>query len=182
MVSLAPAPTENIYLLNNWLFCFTFCLSQKFSSGKNLNNFIRWQKIQSIQTCNLDLLWLPHNLTRVNVILGLAHSSPISMNQFCDGECKVIFDEEKCKVYYGTQIILKGKMRAIIWITHFWWLQWSHQSIQQHKTQTKLSISATNTNTHIKPCMLNHIQTKINSIPPSMCLQLNDVYMDSCNW
>ena len=56
--------------------------------------------INSTHTCNLDIPWLPSKMTEAHIVPGLTHSSLISTRKFCDAGCKVVFDEDECRVYY----------------------------------------------------------------------------------
>ena len=59
-------------------------------------------------TCNLDIPWLPKEMTEVHIVPGLQHSSLISTKKFCEAGCKVIFDEQECRVYYTGELLLSG--------------------------------------------------------------------------
>ena len=64
--------------------------------------------IRSTHTCNLDIPWLPHQVTEAHIVPGLAHSSLISTRKFCAAGCKVAFDEDECRVYYRGRLALVG--------------------------------------------------------------------------
>jgi hypothetical protein len=64
--------------------------------------------IESTHTCNLDIPWLPTNVTEAHIVPGLQHSSLISTRKFCDAGCKVIFETEECKVFYKNELVLSG--------------------------------------------------------------------------
>ena len=64
--------------------------------------------IWSTHTCNLDNPWLPHEMTEAHIVSGLAHSSLISTKKFCEEGCKVVFDEEECRVCYKDELVLSG--------------------------------------------------------------------------
>ena len=64
--------------------------------------------IWSTHTCNLDIPWLPHEMTEAHIVPGLAHSSLISTKKFCEAGCKVVFDETECRVYYKGELVLSG--------------------------------------------------------------------------
>jgi hypothetical protein len=65
--------------------------------------------IESTHTCNLDIPWLPAHMTEAHIVPGLSHSSLISTRKFCDAGCKVTFDADECRVYYGQKLVLSGK-------------------------------------------------------------------------
>ncbi len=65
-------------------------------------------KIWSSHTCNLDIPWLPHNMTAAHIVPGLSHASLIATRQFCDAGGKVIFDQQTCKVIYQGKTVLQG--------------------------------------------------------------------------
>ena len=55
--------------------------------------------IQSTHTCNLDIPWLPAEMTEGHIVPGLAHASLISTRKFCDAGCKVVFNMHECRVF-----------------------------------------------------------------------------------
>ena len=64
----------------------------------------------STQICNLDIRWLPNAMTEAYIVPGLAHSSLISTLNFFNAGCKVMFDQNKCRVYYqGKRVITGGR-------------------------------------------------------------------------
>ncbi len=65
--------------------------------------------IKSTHTCNLDIPWMPSEMTQAHIVPGLAHSSLISTKVFCDAGCKVSFDELECRVYFKNKLMLAGK-------------------------------------------------------------------------
>ena len=65
--------------------------------------------INSTHTCNLDIPWLPSKMTEAHIVPGLTHSSLISTRKFCDAGCKVVFDEDECRVYYKRKLVLSGR-------------------------------------------------------------------------
>jgi hypothetical protein len=64
--------------------------------------------IWSSHTCNLDIPWLPTEMTEAHIVPGLDHSSLISTKKFCEAGCKVVFDEAECRVYYKNELVLCG--------------------------------------------------------------------------
>ena len=64
--------------------------------------------IKSTHTCNLDIPWMPNEMTQAHIIPGLAHSSLISTKVFCDAGCKVAFDEFECRVNFNNKLMLAG--------------------------------------------------------------------------
>ena len=64
--------------------------------------------IKSTHTCNLNIPWLPSQMTEAHVVPGLEHSSLISTKKFCDHGCKVVFDELECRVYHQGKLVLTG--------------------------------------------------------------------------
>ena len=64
--------------------------------------------IQSTHTCNLDIPWLPAEMTEGHIVPGLAHASLISTRKFCDAGCKVVFDMHESCVYYQGKLVLTG--------------------------------------------------------------------------
>jgi hypothetical protein len=64
--------------------------------------------INSTHTCNLDIPWLPNDITEAHIVPGLAHSSLIATRKFCDAGCKIIFDIEECPILYNGNLVLSG--------------------------------------------------------------------------
>ncbi|NCG02080.1 MAG: hypothetical protein GWP22_01255, partial [Actinomycetales bacterium] len=65
--------------------------------------------IHSTHECNLDIPWLPDEMTRAHIVPGLKNASLVSTRIFCNAGCRVIFDEWECRVYYRGQLVLTGK-------------------------------------------------------------------------
>jgi len=64
--------------------------------------------VKSTHTCHLDIPWLPDKMTEAHIVPQLAHSSLISTRKFCEAGCKVVFDEDECRVYYNNEVVLIG--------------------------------------------------------------------------
>lgn len=64
--------------------------------------------IQSTHTCNLDIPWLRSEATQAHIVPGLAHASLVSTAKFCDAGYTVAFDALECRIFNGTEIVLKG--------------------------------------------------------------------------
>ena len=64
--------------------------------------------IQSTHTCNLDIPWLPAQITEAHIVPGLAHASLISTRKFCNAGCKVVFDMSECRVYHNRKMVWVG--------------------------------------------------------------------------
>ena len=62
----------------------------------------------STHTFNLDILWMTNHMTESHIVPGLAHALLISTRKFCEAGCKVIFDADKCRVYYKGNLVLSG--------------------------------------------------------------------------
>ena len=70
--------------------------------------------IYSTRTANLDIPWLPGNMTECHIEPGLTHSSSISAKKFCDAGYKVIFDKNYCRVYHKKGLVLHGGRYKLI--------------------------------------------------------------------
>ena len=64
--------------------------------------------IWSTRTCNLDIPWWPHKMTEAHIVPGLEHLSLISTKKFCKAGCKVVFDEQECRVYKKNELVFSG--------------------------------------------------------------------------
>ena len=64
--------------------------------------------IESTHTCNLNIPWLPSEITEAHIVPGLQHSSLISTRKFCDAGCTVRFDTDECKIFYKDKLVLAG--------------------------------------------------------------------------
>ena len=64
--------------------------------------------IWSTHTCNLNIPWLPDQITEVCIVPGLAHASLISTQKYCDTGCNVVFDVAECRVYYKGKLVITG--------------------------------------------------------------------------
>jgi len=56
------------------------------------------ETMSSTHECNLDIPWLPQEMTKAHIVPGLTHSLLISIKKFCDEGCRVIFDKKECRV------------------------------------------------------------------------------------
>ena len=61
--------------------------------------------IYSTHTCNLDIPWLPHEMTEAHIVPGLAHLSLISAKICFEAGCRVVFDKTECREYYKGDIV-----------------------------------------------------------------------------
>ena len=53
------------------------------------------RQIKYTHTCQKDIPWLPEAATRAHIVLGLSHTSLISIKMLCDSGCKVYYDARK---------------------------------------------------------------------------------------
>ena len=63
--------------------------------------------IYSTHTCNLDIPWLPDEMTEAHIVPGIERSL-IATRKFCDVGCKVVFDQDECRIYYREKLVLTG--------------------------------------------------------------------------
>ena len=47
-------------------------------------------------------------MTEAHIVPCLAHASLISTRKFCDAGCKVMFDDDECRVYFKNELVLVG--------------------------------------------------------------------------
>ena len=66
------------------------------------------QTVTSTYTCNLNIPWVPAFMIEAHIVLGMAHSSFVSIKKFCDGGCKFIYDETEVRVMYEGKLVLSG--------------------------------------------------------------------------
>ena len=64
-------------------------------------------RIKATHTYNLDIQWLPNNMTKSNIVPGLAHSYIISTHTKFNTGCQVAFDMDECCVYYKNNLVLE---------------------------------------------------------------------------
>ena len=55
--------------------------------------------IYSSHTCNLDIPWLPDEMTEAHIVPGI-EILLIATKKVCDARCQVVFDKEECRIYY----------------------------------------------------------------------------------
>jgi hypothetical protein len=65
-------------------------------------------KILSSHTCNLDIPWLPDDITAGHIVPKLTHTSLLATRQFCDNGCEVTFTKKACKVTIEGKTVLEG--------------------------------------------------------------------------
>ena len=91
------------------------------------------QTIMSTHTCNLNIPWLPDFMTEAHIVPGMAHSSLISIKKFCDGGCKVMYDEYEVRVFYKGKMVLSGGRDAR---TGLWLLPIAEKDEKQRQVNT----------------------------------------------
>ena len=64
--------------------------------------------INSTHTCNLDIPWLPKEITEAHIVPGLAHSSLVATRKFCDAGCSIIIEINECLIFYKDKVVLTG--------------------------------------------------------------------------
>ena len=64
--------------------------------------------IKSTHTCRINIPWLPERATRAHIVPGLAHTSLIPIASLCNAGCRVIYDGDKCKVYFENKVTWRG--------------------------------------------------------------------------
>jgi hypothetical protein len=64
-------------------------------------------KVMSTHVCNIHIPILPTVLTG-HIVPSLTNVSLIGIRPLCKAGCKVVFDNDKCKVMYNPNIILTG--------------------------------------------------------------------------
>jgi hypothetical protein len=94
-------------------------------------------KIQSTHTCNLDIPWLPDEMTTGHIVPQLSHTSLLATRQFCDNGCEVTFTKKLCKVTIHGETVLEGPRDPQ---TKLW-----HLPINPTGTPTAISPSKTTT-------------------------------------
>jgi hypothetical protein len=71
-------------------------------------NLPNGEKIMSTHTCRLNVPWLPEKAREAHIVPGLAHASLVSIKILCDAGCRVIYDDNACRVYYNEKIVWIG--------------------------------------------------------------------------
>ena len=64
-------------------------------------------KVTSTHICDINIPGLPTVLTG-HIVPGITMASLIGIRILCKAGCKVVFDDEKCVVFYKNNIILRG--------------------------------------------------------------------------
>ena len=64
-------------------------------------------KVSSTHICDINIPGLTTTLTG-HIVPGITMPSLIGIRILCKAGCKVVFDNEKCKVFYNNDIILRG--------------------------------------------------------------------------
>jgi hypothetical protein len=70
-------------------------------------SFLDGSKISSTQVCDINIPGLPMTLTG-HIVPGIKMASLIGIQILCNAGCEVVFDNEKCEVFYILNIILRG--------------------------------------------------------------------------
>jgi hypothetical protein len=64
-------------------------------------------KVSSTHICGINIPGLPTALTG-HIVPGITMASLIRIRILCKAGCKVVLDDEKCKVFYNNDITLRG--------------------------------------------------------------------------
>ena len=64
-------------------------------------------KVSSTHICDIDIPGLPTTLMD-HILPGITMASLIGIRILCKAGCKVVFNDEKCEVFYNNDIILRG--------------------------------------------------------------------------
>lgn len=184
VANLALMPTEGIIDSGTTGHFFYFLPPSKIFKQHQThhNNFIRWQKtlIYSHMQSGSPMVTSPLNQ-------GTCHTKTIS---FLPDAFKAIywlgmksgFWQRRMQSVLRYTVGFNRKMRTIIrTMDSPSGFNGTTRVCINTQAQPKHSISATNANTNVEPHIPNHIQAKIDSIPPSMWLQSNYMHMDSSN-
>ncbi len=65
------------------------------------------RQVKSTHICDIDITGLPTTLTG-HIVPNLAIASLFGIRVLCKAGCKVIFDNNKCDVYFKDKLILRG--------------------------------------------------------------------------
>ena len=63
------------------------------------------KRIRLTHECELDLPNLPNDAKKAYIVLGLAHTSLISIQMLCDAGCNVTYNEDAMKVFYKNKVV-----------------------------------------------------------------------------
>ena len=66
------------------------------------------ERLRSTHTCDLKIPWLPKAMRRGHIVPGLAHTTLLSIRQFCLWGATVLFTRHECRVYWKGKLVLKG--------------------------------------------------------------------------
>ncbi len=70
-------------------------------------NLLDGRQVKSTHICDIDIPGLPKMLTG-HIVPNLAIASLFAIRVLCKAGCKVVFDGNKCDVYFKDKLILKG--------------------------------------------------------------------------
>ena len=91
-------------------------------------------KVSSTHICDIDIPGLPTTLMN-HILPGITMASLIGIRILCKAGCKVVFNDEKCEVFYNNDIILRGYKDPT---TDLWTLPITHDEVAK-TTQESLS-------------------------------------------
>ena len=94
-------------------------------------------KVKSTNVCDINVPGLPTTLMG-HIVPSITMASLIGIRILCKAECKVVFNNEKCKVFYDNNIILRGYKDPS---TDLWTLPITHDKVAK-TTQESLSESS----------------------------------------
>ena len=75
-------------------------------------------KLESTHEFDIDNPKLPQSARAAHIVLGLAHTSLISIKMLIDAGCKVTYDTKHVKVFYRRNVVWKGKSESLtrLWV------------------------------------------------------------------
>ena len=68
--------------------------------------------------CIINIPWLLDVINEAHIVPGLVHQSLTLTCKFCNAGCKVMFDEDECRVYYQGKPMLTGERDPVTELQH----------------------------------------------------------------
>ena len=107
----------------------------------------------STHTCNLDIPWLPPDVTQAHIFPGLTHSSLISTKKFCDAGYAVGFNRHLCAVFdANNKCVLHGPRDQLTQL-------WSLPTNPRRPPPARRTTTDNTTPTPIAPFVANNVHT-----------------------
>ena len=90
----------------------------KLSNNPLTINLLDGTQLKSTHTCEINVPWLPKSARNAHVVLGMSHTSLVSVKVLTDAGCKVIYYMDEYRFYFKNTIVWAGSKEptTVLWV------------------------------------------------------------------